>query len=101
MWSATIASLTRSRTKYVSCDSSSLIACDSVHTAVFENNSHHNFHGLLKLSMKIVWKIYLQMMRNQKMYGVMIVITVTTRRSVEHCTPHADGAWLNELGWSQ
>ena len=25
----------------------------------------------------------------------------TTRRSVEHCTPHADGAWLNELGWSQ
>ena len=27
--------------------------------------------------------------------------TVKTRRSVEHCTPHADGAWLNELGWSQ
>ena len=26
---------------------------------------------------------------------------VETRRSVEHCTPHADGAWLNELGWSQ
>ena len=25
----------------------------------------------------------------------------TTRHSVEHCTPHADGAWLNELGWSQ
>ena len=24
-----------------------------------------------------------------------------TRRSVKHCTPHADGAWLNELGWSQ
>ena len=24
-----------------------------------------------------------------------------TRRSVEHCTPHADGAGLNELGWSQ
>ena len=24
-----------------------------------------------------------------------------TRLSVEHCTPHADGAWLNELGWSQ
>ena len=24
-----------------------------------------------------------------------------TRRSVEHCTPHADGAWLNDLGWSQ
>ena len=24
-----------------------------------------------------------------------------TRRSVEHCTPHTDGAWLNELGWSQ
>ena len=24
-----------------------------------------------------------------------------TRRSVEHCTLHADGAWLNELGWSQ
>ena len=24
-----------------------------------------------------------------------------TRRSVEHCTPHADGAWLTELGWSQ
>ena len=24
-----------------------------------------------------------------------------TRRSVEHCTPHADGAWLNELRWSQ
>ena len=24
-----------------------------------------------------------------------------TRCSVEHCTPHADGAWLNELGWSQ
>ena len=24
-----------------------------------------------------------------------------TRSSVEHCTPHADGAWLNELGWSQ
>ena len=23
-----------------------------------------------------------------------------TRRLVEHCTPHADGAWLNELGWS-
>ena len=21
-----------------------------------------------------------------------------TRRSVEHCTLHADGAWLNELG---
>ena len=28
-------------------------------------------------------------------------LTNTTRRSVEHCTPHADGAWLNELGWSQ
>ena len=27
--------------------------------------------------------------------------TIVTRRSVEHCTPHADGAWLNELGWSQ
>ena len=27
--------------------------------------------------------------------------TSGTRRSVEHCTPHADGAWLNELGWSQ
>ena len=27
--------------------------------------------------------------------------TTTTRRSVEHCTPHADGAWLNELGWAQ
>ena len=27
--------------------------------------------------------------------------TTTTRRSVKHCTPHADGAWLNELGWSQ
>ena len=25
--------------------------------------------------------------------------TEKTRRSVEHCTPHADGAWLNELGW--
>ena len=24
-----------------------------------------------------------------------------TRRSVEHCTLHADGAWLNELGWLQ
>ena len=24
-----------------------------------------------------------------------------TRRSVEHCTPHSDGAWLNELGWLQ
>ena len=24
-----------------------------------------------------------------------------TRRLVEHCTPHVDGAWLNELGWSQ
>ena len=24
-----------------------------------------------------------------------------TRRSIEHCTPHAYGAWLNELGWSQ
>ena len=29
------------------------------------------------------------------------IITCITRRSVEHCTPHADGAWLNELGWSQ
>ena len=28
-------------------------------------------------------------------------VTNATRRSVEHCTPHADGAWLNELGWSQ
>ena len=28
-------------------------------------------------------------------------ITLLTRRSVEHCTPHADVAWLNELGWSQ
>ena len=27
--------------------------------------------------------------------------TEGTRRSVEHRTPHADGAWLNELGWSQ
>ena len=27
--------------------------------------------------------------------------TKATRCSVEHCTPHADGAWLNELGWSQ
>ena len=26
---------------------------------------------------------------------------IATRRSVEHCTPHADGVWLNELGWSQ
>ena len=24
-----------------------------------------------------------------------------TRCSVEHCTLHADGSWLNELGWSQ
>ena len=24
-----------------------------------------------------------------------------TRRSAEHCNPHADGARLNELGWSQ
>ena len=23
--------------------------------------------------------------------------TDLTKRSVEHCTPHADGAWLNEL----
>ena len=29
------------------------------------------------------------------------LIQKSTRRSVEHCTPHADGAWLNELGWSQ
>ena len=29
------------------------------------------------------------------------VVQNGTRRSVEHCTPHADGAWLNELGWSQ
>ena len=28
-------------------------------------------------------------------------VTYRTRCSVEHCTPHADGAWLNELGWSQ
>ena len=28
-------------------------------------------------------------------------VTELTRRSVEHCTPHADGAWLNKLGWSQ
>ena len=28
-------------------------------------------------------------------------LDILTRRSVEHCTPHADGAWLNELGWSQ
>ena len=28
-------------------------------------------------------------------------VKMETRRSVEHCTPHADGAWLNELGWSQ
>ena len=27
--------------------------------------------------------------------------TNETRRSVEHCTPHADCAGLNELGWSQ
>ena len=26
---------------------------------------------------------------------------IKTRRSVEHCNPHADGAWLNELGWSR
>ena len=25
-------------------------------------------------------------------------VSSTTRRSVEHCTPHTDGAWLNELG---
>ena len=29
------------------------------------------------------------------------LMTTTTRCSVQHCTPHADGAWLNELGWSQ
>ena len=29
------------------------------------------------------------------------LVHLLTRRSVEHCTPHADGAWLNELGWSQ
>ena len=28
-------------------------------------------------------------------------ITFLTRHSIEHCTPHADGAWLTELGWSQ
>ena len=28
-------------------------------------------------------------------------VRYVTGRSVEHCTPHADGAWLNELGWSQ
>ena len=32
---------------------------------------------------------------------IIITTTIITRRSVEHCTPHADGAWLNELGWSQ
>ena len=31
----------------------------------------------------------------------LIECIIKTRRSVEHCTPHADGAWLNELGWSQ
>ena len=30
----------------------------------------------------------------------LLEILMKTRRSVEHCTPHADGAWLNELGWS-
>ena len=37
-------------------------------------------------------------------YGNVISLmdaTYKTRRSVEHCTPHTDGAWLNELGWSQ
>ena len=29
------------------------------------------------------------------------ICIIKTRRSVEHCTPHADGSWLNELGWSQ
>ena len=34
-------------------------------------------------------------------YYIAQEISSKTRRSVEHCTPHADGAWLNELGWSQ
>ena len=29
------------------------------------------------------------------------ICIIKTRRSVEHCILHADGAWLNELGWSQ
>ena len=38
-----------------------------------------------------------------KLVGAAIEVTLqlATRRSVEHCTPHAVGAWLNELGWSQ
>ena len=34
-------------------------------------------------------------------YDTMLTSMLETRRSVEHCTPQADGAWLNELGWSQ
>ena len=33
--------------------------------------------------------------------SALLMNPLLTRRSVEHCTPHADGAWLNELGWSQ
>ena len=32
--------------------------------------------------------------------GVCLKCRLVSRCSVEHCTPHADGAWLNELGWS-
>ena len=34
-------------------------------------------------------------------WEISINIIIQTRRSVDHCTPHADGTWLNELGWSQ
>ena len=37
----------------------------------------------------------------QDIFEAYQMVTLITRCSVEHCTPHAGGAWLNELGCSQ
>ena len=45
--------------------------------------------------------VYSEKTHLKKLIIILIIITSLTRRSVEHCTPHADGALLTELGWSQ
>ena len=44
--------------------------------------------------------IYAEFIWQNTVIPVCGITHVLTRRSVEHYTPHADGAWLNELGRS-
>ena len=74
------------------------------------NHNEHTYTIEEEFSSDSDWfkntKVWLQLNINENIINsiikmIYIKLNNQTRRSVEHCTPHADGAWLNELGWSQ